>query len=285
MRHLFVKALWIVLLIVFSAAPSQGQIVEFVEDFESLDINSPTALSDANWLVFGNLFDPDGNFLSGYGPFGAPNGDLDGGGFRFSALTTEQGGPDQGMQQLVVFNDYNNESHGDGSNNIIESNVFREFTITADNVGTTYRFGCEFKTGDLEAPATAVAFIKTLDPNNNFELTNFATFATDASTDWFGGFIDLTIDASLVGQIYQIGFLNTASNFVPSGVIYDNVSVIEAPDCLVGDLDGSGDINLLDVTPFVEALTNGTVSCEADINGDGAVDLLDVGPFVDLLSG
>ena len=54
---------------------------------------------------------------------------------------------------------------------------------------------------------------------------------------------------------------------------------------LVGDINCDGVINLLDVAPFVDLLTNGGFSTKADINGDGAVNLLDVAPFVALLSG
>ena len=46
-----------------------------------------------------------------------------------------------------------------------------------------------------------------------------------------------------------------------------------------------GSIDLLDVTPFVDAILSGVFDPKADINGDGFVDLLDVIPFVDLLSG
>jgi outer membrane protein assembly factor BamB len=54
---------------------------------------------------------------------------------------------------------------------------------------------------------------------------------------------------------------------------------------LLGDLNGDGVVNLLDVAPFVAAIVNGTFIPEADINGDGHVDLLDVQPFVQLLVG
>ena len=53
----------------------------------------------------------------------------------------------------------------------------------------------------------------------------------------------------------------------------------------LGDINGDGSVDLLDVAPFVELLTNGGFQPEADINQDGVVDLLDVAPFVDLLSG
>ena len=54
---------------------------------------------------------------------------------------------------------------------------------------------------------------------------------------------------------------------------------------LLGDVNGDGDVNLLDVAPFVDAISSGTFIPEADVNQDGSVDLLDVEPFVNLLSG
>ena len=53
---------------------------------------------------------------------------------------------------------------------------------------------------------------------------------------------------------------------------------------LLGDVNGSGEVDLLDVQPFVELLTNGGFSLEADVNCDGDVNLLDVSPFVEILT-
>jgi hypothetical protein len=53
----------------------------------------------------------------------------------------------------------------------------------------------------------------------------------------------------------------------------------------LGDVNGDGIVDLLDVAPFVDAITNGLDICEADVNEDEAVDLLDVAPFVDILLG
>lgn len=55
------------------------------------------------------------------------------------------------------------------------------------------------------------------------------------------------------------------------------------PAFLIGDVNGDGNVNLLDVAPFVDLLSLGGFQEEADINQDGNVDLLDVGPFVMLL--
>ena len=53
---------------------------------------------------------------------------------------------------------------------------------------------------------------------------------------------------------------------------------------VLGDVNQDGSVNLLDVQPFVDVLTNGEYQIEADVNLDGNVDLLDVARFVELLS-
>ena len=55
-------------------------------------------------------------------------------------------------------------------------------------------------------------------------------------------------------------------------------------ELLLGDADGNGTINILDVSTFVFIVLNDIYLPEADINQDGAVDLLDVAPFVEILS-
>ena len=54
---------------------------------------------------------------------------------------------------------------------------------------------------------------------------------------------------------------------------------------LIGDVNCDGNVDLLDVAPFVDLITGGGFNEKADINMDGTVDLLDVGPFVVLLTG
>ncbi|MEM9410791.1 MAG: dockerin type I domain-containing protein [Planctomycetota bacterium] len=57
------------------------------------------------------------------------------------------------------------------------------------------------------------------------------------------------------------------------------------PEVVLGDVNRDGEINLLDIGPFAEAITTGTNSNEADINRDGTVDLLDIEPMIRLLGG
>jgi len=210
--------------VAFSAGVASADLTAYSQDFEGLDATSASALGDDNWVVFANVFNPAGDtFLYGYGVFPAPNGSG-----AFSNVAVGEGGPAQGAQQLVTFSDYNNPDHGVG--NIIETNVFQEQTVGASNVGETWTFSFDSKLGDIGGSSTAGAFIKTLDPNAGFALTNFISQdTTNTPATWTGYSLDITIDASLVGQIFQIGFITTASNFESSGVFYDNVNFVPAP--------------------------------------------------------
>jgi len=196
-------------------------LTPYSQNFEGLIQTSPTALSADGWLVYGNVFSPTNVYLYGYGPFPAPNGSG-----AFSAIDLNQGGVPQGLQQLSVYSDYNNVDHAVGR--LIESNVYREQTIVAGDVGKTWVFAFDAKRGNLAGASTAKAFIKTLNPAAGWALTNFVTAdMTTIPETWTNYSISLTIDASLVGQIFQIGFLNTATFYEPSAIFYDNVDLHE----------------------------------------------------------
>ena len=83
-------------------------------------------------------------------------------------------------------------------------------------------------------------------------------------------------------MILRFGYLCADNNW---WFAYDNVLIdAEAGEFIVGDVNCDGEVNLLDVAPFVDALTGGTFIAKADINLDGSVDLLDVAPFVALIA-
>ncbi len=220
-------------------APSvvSADLLPYSQDFEAMDQADPAALADDGWLVFGNVFGPDWAYWYGYGPFPAPNGSP-----GFSAVTAGEGGPEQGAQQLVAYSDYNNGDHAVGA--WIEANVYQEWTIGAADVGSTWTFDFDVKRGDLEPDTTAKAFIKTLDPDAGWALTNFLFVETHAlPTTWGSDSISLPIDESLEGQILQIGFLSTATYYTPSGMIYDNINFTPEPASLA--LIGVGALVLL----------------------------------------
>jgi hypothetical protein len=230
-----VNALFLAAMVAFVIAAPALALNPYTEDFESMSQADANALGNAGWLVFANVFGPDWAYWYGYGVFPAPNGS---GGF--SNVAVGEGGGAQGMQQLVVFSDYNNTDHGVGA--YIESLVFQEQAIGAGDVGETWTFQFDAKLGDLAGASTAAAFIKTLDPGAGYATTNYIPLdMTAIPGTWSTYSISLFIDGSLDGQLLQIGFSNVASNYEPSGVFYDNVSltidgVIPADDTTWGDL-------------------------------------------------
>jgi len=199
------------------AIPASAALSLYTQNFEAMNQADTSALANDGWVVFGNVFDAGGNYLYGYGTFPAPND-----GAAFCQIDIGQGGEEQGAQQLVVFSDYQNLDHAAG--NLIESNVFQERTIEASDVGTVWSFAFQAKKGNIEGTSTALAFIKTLDPANGYATTNLVTAdMTSIPETWGGWELTLAIDASLVGQLFQFGFANTATLYQGAGIFYDNI--------------------------------------------------------------
>ena len=108
----------------------------------------------------------------------------------------------------------------------------------------------------------------------SFEIP-LASHAWDINGNW----LDLLSDISNL-QI-RMEVVSNIDDGEVTGV--DNVKLTVT--ALLGDVNCDGDVNLLDVAPFVESITSGSFNPKADISQDGVVDLLDVSPFVELLTG
>ena len=174
------------------------------------------------WLVGG--VDPAGSYFA----FPAPNG-----GSAFSAVDAGQGGPNQGLQQLSVYNDYNNPFHQTGGN--VQAFVFRDIGLfDSSDAGLTYNFSFDGKTGNLVPPTIADARITVLNPNTMFSQTDLVTLDTTAlGASWQEGLtlsVSVPGDGSWTGQLLQVGFTSTTTNFVPSGNFYDNINVVGVPE-------------------------------------------------------
>ena len=90
-----------------------------------------------------------------------------------------------------------------------------------------------------------------------------------------------TFESPPAGNI--VVFLRITDDFGEDRRIqFDNVRVNALT---LGDINCDGEVNLLDVSPFVAILSSGEYLIQADINRDGVVNLLDVGQFIDILSG
>ena len=115
---------------------------------------------------------------------------------------------------------------------------------------------------------------------------------------------DVTLDSALNGYDFEM-YLGSSANAQDSSAAtvcsfnMQNVTDINdipldfeltfasgriLSNTLVGDVNLDGVINLLDVAPFIDAISTGIFQPEADVNLDGVVNLLDVDPFIMLLS-
>lgn len=242
MKHralLFLAAAFLVV----APVASHAALTAYTQDFESLNMADPNALAADNWVVYGNVYTSAGAWVYGYGTFPAPNG-----GTAFCSIDANQGGIDQGLQQLSIYSDYNNTDHGIGR--LIESNVFHEQTVGAGDVGNTWTFRFDAKLGNLVAPSTAFAFIKTIDPSLGYATTNFFKFKTDTLPTTWGTFsLSITIDPALTGKLLQFGFYNVATGYVSSGVYYDNLSFTQNPAGSVDDAVGPRALALAPAAP------------------------------------
>ena len=282
MQHTFKQLFFLVVAAVF-ALPIHAQISDFSEDFESVDPTSATAISELGFVTFGNVFDSGLNFCYGYGPDPAPNSTNDSTPDAFSGIAIDVGG---GLNSLNIFSDYQNGDHNNGK--FIQANVFREVTPDANDVGRNVCFEFDFRAADApngpSGQTETFAFIRVIDPDNMFALVDEFLFETTmATTEFQSGAIEVEIIPFYEGRLFQYGFYSQATASEPSGIFYDNISLGDKEDCILGDTNGDGEVSLLDVAPFVASIT-GPFQCEADINQDGVVDLLDVKPFVALIT-
>jgi len=113
-------------------------------------------------------------------------------------------------------------------------------------VGSTWLLDFDFKRGNIEGASSAQAFIKTLDPNNGYALTNFVSAdMTNIPYTWGTSLLSIYVDSTLEDQILQFGFLNNATNYEGSGILYDNLRFSNLVDhCPEGDDDDDDDDSL-----------------------------------------
>jgi hypothetical protein len=87
--------------------------------------------------------------------------------------------------------------------------------------------------------------------------------------DFSGAFPTVTLLFQRQGEQPE---LNQSINVIASGV-------------LLGDVNLDGNVDFLDISPFIAVLSGGTFQAEADCDENGDVDFLDITPFIALLTG
>ncbi|MGI9341658.1 MAG: Ig-like domain-containing protein [Gammaproteobacteria bacterium] len=245
--------------------------IVYSEDFEGVTIDDPIAVSGEQPAgagissYFADVWGPNVNdpALVGidtplYTYFGdTPNAAAPGIPPGFAAIATGDGGPAQGLQYLSVFSDYNNgdqlTSGSCGpSTCTVNTSIFREPFDFGNRIGAgdlnfcwTFSFDARSNPAGgiadatvnnggnfLQAPTSASAFLKTLDPDSNFDTTNDirVDMTVIGTSDWARYSMNLDLsDPALEGQILQFGFNVIATQNDATAVFYDNLEVTKKP--------------------------------------------------------
>ena len=167
------------------------------------------------------------------------------------------------------------------------------------NVGSSGGLGINSAVGDTARnfdPGEAWEFTF----NTDVQLQEMQLMDTDAGgtlTISSDSFPDIVLAGQLDGvnnlgdtvvpanTLVSISYSHTDPEGAGPRIISLSVGQIEAEDCVLGDVNGDGDVSFLDISPFISALSGGEFSCEADINESGEVNFLDIAPFIALLAG
>ena len=202
--------------------------ISFTDDFESYVSPPDGEAIGGGWTAFANVFagfpacDP---YLYGYGPFATPNSNS-----AFSGIVAGSSG-----QALNVFSNYDDDQHANG--NCLETSVFQERVFTAADAGSyTFRFRTEVP-GPLGDGVNTFGFIKLLNPDTGFSLDLFEQVSTISGGNKT---ITVNLEETADGKILQWGFSAVASNYLPSGRLYDNVAFTPTaePPIFAGDTRG-----------------------------------------------
>ncbi len=241
----------------FAALAANGiAFVPFVDDFEI----------DLNWSVAG---DAD----TGQWERGIPAGD----GNRNDPTTDADGSGNC----YVTENGAGNTDVDGGSTILTSPTMDATSGAEQDAILKYYRWFDSDSSGD--------AFAVEISNNNGASWQTVETVTTNPADSTGGWKLAIFEIEQFVTPTDQMRVRFTASDTGSPSIVEAGVDgvTIEVVDCmagtLLGDVNLDGAVNLLDVAPFVDLISNSEFQLEADINMDGNVDLLDVGPFIDLL--
>ena len=139
------------------------------------------------------------------------------------------------------------------------------------------------------------------DFNNSIQIINDPDFETRLSISLIstvGPFGSITVTPNTT--VYDYSFFSSEQvtiltnllrdgsipvGFFSSGSSGFSAITVTSVAPVLGDVNCDGVVNLLDVNPFIAALSSGQYNEKADTNQDGVVNLLDVEPFIAILSG
>lgn len=155
--------------------------------------------------------------------------------------------------------------------------------IVVKNAELAERITAADALGDLTANAVTISFAEEVTAASDYVKTAYTSCDTLVSE---GETYTVYSKHPHAGDAHTWEKTTSGKSCSLCGVTKDT----DEPDCALGDINGDGTINILDVTACVSAASGVTLDParfpgNADINGDGTVNVLDVTLIVSLASG
>lgn len=153
---------------------------------------------------------------------------------------------------------------------------------TSENgVGLLFNAGAFGEATIVEFPLSTAALEFTLG-SNDFDL--FGSNLIYSNVDVPAAGSTLAVDA-FDNATLGFGVTDTIINFIdPNTGIISNYTFVK-PSVVKGDVNMSGAVDFLDITPFIAILSAGDFQAEADVDCSGAVNFLDIAEFIAILTG
>jgi hypothetical protein len=204
------------------SAPSAADLPRDPLSYQT-DFESSSSFND--WKAWINVFDEDCvSYRYGYAyEIGA--GDpvqvavrADGSDGKALNVFSDYNNPDGASAciEANVFSDYNNP---EGATACIEANVFREVSLSNGMIGD-YRWSYYVEEPEAVGSKTFAQF-RLIDPSQNYSLAAESIVATAGSEDVQS--VEISLDESQIGMLFQYGFSTKSVNQENSGMLYDNV--------------------------------------------------------------
>lgn len=278
------------------------------QDFPASEFGVDNTVSNnANFVAFlGNAGNLDNNGGSGFVSYTSPVSGITVGPSRAVKWDDLRGGGvDFDINGQTIFNVIrgNNPAAEDDFGNdaliylTFDATGFQDLQFRFDIEGTPGQPDPNDPTAEIEdtLPTQFDVFIRTTGPNGTWfrpdELNNigieFFDYEPVDPENQFGetGYVSLgpALDNASQVEIIINDFDAETGN---DEMEIDNFEIVGnlADDLLLGDVNRDGQVNFLDISPFISALSSGEVLDEADIDENGVVNFLDIAPFINLLA-
>jgi beta-glucanase (GH16 family) len=243
--------------------------------FEIDYVHAYTKSASGTTLTFENGgFEDNGGSLAGWSKFGDSINNVSSGNERVG----------NGAEALKLYGQFN------GGDNY--SGVTQGITVVAGDELTATASAFVAANDSIAGSSNFVALVIDYFSEQHGEFGSPQYLGADSVTlangnsvnnQWLTQQLNSTAPAGAVEA--RVGIVYGQSNNAGGAVYVDDVNFsIDAPPVLLGDVDLSGDVNFLDISPFIAVLSSGGFQAEADCNQDEEVNFLDISPFIAVLS-